>query len=76
MMLIRADRKGFWLNHLHLISQAIRDHAEDASSEDVMNCIPETDCYVLNDGSFLPCLNGGKKGDTYNVIEESFANFT
>ncbi|KAH3797359.1 hypothetical protein DPMN_150939 [Dreissena polymorpha] len=33
--------------------RAIRDYAENASSEAVMICIPETECYVLDGGSLL-----------------------
>ncbi|KAH3695932.1 hypothetical protein DPMN_083391 [Dreissena polymorpha] len=40
-----------------------------------MNCIPETECYVLDGGSLLHRLPW-KKGDTYNAIAESYAYFT
>ena len=40
-----------------------------------MNCIPETECYVLDGGSLLYRLPW-KKGDTYNAIAESYADFT
>ena len=57
------------------LAQAIRDHAADLSSEAVMNSIPKTDCYVLDGGSLLHRLPW-KKGDSYNAIAESYANFT
>ncbi|KAH3860435.1 hypothetical protein DPMN_023334 [Dreissena polymorpha] len=51
-----------------LIIQTIRDHAKNASSEAVMKCIPETDCYVLGGRSFLHRLQCKKS--------ESYAGFT
>ena len=57
------------------LAQAIRDHAADLSSEAVMNSIPKTDCYVLDGGSLLHRLPW-KKGDSYNAIAESYADFT
>ena len=57
------------------LAQAIRDHAADLSSEAVMNCIPKTDCYVLDGGSLLHRLPW-KKGDSYKAIAESYAEFT
>jgi len=35
------------------LDQAIRYHATDLSSEAVMKSVPETDCYVLDDGFLL-----------------------
>ena len=58
----------------HII-QAISDHAENASSEAVNDCIPETDCYVLEGGSLLHRLPF-KKVNTYNAITEFYADFT
>jgi len=57
------------------LAQAIRDHAADLSSEAVMNSIPKTDCYVLDGDSLLHHLPW-KKGDSYNAIAESYADFT
>ena len=57
------------------LAKAIRDHAADLSSEAVMNSIPKTDCYVLDGGSLLHRLPW-KKGDSYNAIAESYAEFT
>ena len=57
------------------LAQAIRDHAADLSSETVMNSIHKTYCYVLDGGSLLHRLPW-KKGDSYNAIAESYADFT
>ena len=58
------------------LAQAIRDHAADLSlSEAVVNSIPKTDCYVLDGDSLLHRLPW-KKGDSYNAIAESYADFT
>ena len=57
------------------LAQTIREHAADLSSEAVMNSIPKTDCYVLDGGSLLHRLPW-KKGDSYNAIAESYADFT
>ena len=57
------------------LAQAIRYHAVDLSSEALMNYIPKTDCYVLDGGSLLHCLPW-KKGNSYNAIAESYADFT
>ena len=38
-----------------------------------MSCISKTDCYVLDGGSLLHRLPW-KKGDSYNVIAESYAD--
>ena len=39
-----------------------------------MNSIPKTDCYVLDGGCLLHRLPW-KKGDSYNAIAESYADF-
>ena len=57
------------------LAQASRDHAADLLSESVMNSIAKTDCYVLDGGSLLHRLPW-KKGDSYNAIAESYADFT
>ena len=57
------------------LAQAIRDHAADLLNEAVMNSIPKTDCYAL-DGGFLLHRLPWKKGDSYNAIAESYADFT
>ena len=40
-----------------------------------MNSIPKTDFYVLDGGSLIYRLPW-KKGDSYNAIAESYADFT
>jgi len=40
-----------------------------------MNCLPETDSYVLVGGSLLHRLSW-KKGDSYGAIAESYVDFT
>jgi len=40
-----------------------------------MNSVPETDCYVLGDGSLLHRLPW-KTGDSYGAIAECYADFT
>ena len=57
------------------LAQEIRDNASDLPSEAVMNSIPKTDCHVLDGGSLLHRLPW-KKGDSYNAIAESYADFT
>jgi len=57
------------------LPQAIREYAANLSSEAVMNSIPEIDCYVLDGGSLLHRLPW-KKGNSYNAIAESYADFT
>jgi len=57
------------------LAQAIRYHATDLSSEAVMNSLPETDCYVLDDGSLLHRLPQ-KIGDSYGAIAECYADFS
>ena len=53
------------------------DHVADLSSEAVINSIPKTDCYVLLlDGGSLLHRSPWKKGDSYNAIAESYADFT
>ena len=47
----------------------------DLLNESLMNSIPKTDCYVL-DGGYLLHRLPWKKGDSYNAIAESYADFT
>jgi hypothetical protein len=59
----------------HQVAQTIRDNVADLSSEAVMNSILKTDCYMLDGDSSLHRLPW-KKGDSYNAIAESYADFT
>ncbi|KAH3817476.1 hypothetical protein DPMN_119012 [Dreissena polymorpha] len=53
----------------------MRDQAVNILSQAAMNCIPESDCYVLDGGSLLHCLPW-KRCDTNTAIAESYADFT
>ncbi|KAH3877154.1 hypothetical protein DPMN_001011 [Dreissena polymorpha] len=53
------------------IIQSMRDQAVNISSEAVINCIPESDCYVLDGCSLFHRLQW-KKGDTNNAIALSY----
>ncbi|KAH3843432.1 hypothetical protein DPMN_116951 [Dreissena polymorpha] len=53
----------------------MRDKAVNVSNEAVLNCISESDCYVLDGCSLLHRLRW-KNGDTNTAIAESYADFT